>query len=59
LKFLSFFLSFLVWTPVYLLTQGIAVIVVLNLIQLHTHTHTHLVGLLWTRDRPVAKNSTW
>jgi len=40
LKFLSFFLSFLVWTPVYLLTQGIAVIVVLNLIQLHTHTHT-------------------
>jgi len=32
----------------------------------HTHTHTHTqiqsVGLLWTRDRPVAKTSpefTW
>jgi uncharacterized protein involved in response to NO len=33
----------------------------------HTHTHTHihtcartrLVGLLWTRDRPVRETSTW
>jgi hypothetical protein len=25
----------------------------------HTHTQTHSVGLLWTRDRPVAEISTW
>jgi len=26
----------------------------------HTHTHTpHSVGLLWTRDRPVAETCTW
>ena len=25
----------------------------------HTHTQTHTVGLLWTRDRPVAETSTW
>jgi len=25
----------------------------------HTHTPTHLVGLLCTRDRPVAETSTW
>jgi hypothetical protein len=25
----------------------------------HTHTHTHTVGLLRTKDRPVAKTSTW
>ena len=25
----------------------------------HTHTHTHTVGLLWTRDRPVAETSSF
>jgi hypothetical protein len=25
----------------------------------HTHTRTHMVGLLWTRDLPVAETSTW
>jgi hypothetical protein len=24
----------------------------------HTHTHTHTVGLLWTRDLPVAETPT-
>jgi len=24
-----------------------------------THTHTQSVGLLWTRDRPVAETTTW
>ena len=23
--------------------------------QTHKHTHTHMVGLLWTRNRPVAE----
>jgi hypothetical protein len=25
----------------------------------HSDTHTHSVGLLWTRDRPVAETFTW
>ena len=25
----------------------------------HSVTHKHSVGLLWTRDRPVAETSTW
>jgi hypothetical protein len=25
----------------------------------HTQTYTHSVGLLWTRDWPVADTSTW
>jgi hypothetical protein len=34
-------------------------VITLNDTHTHTHTHTHLVGLLWTRDRPVAEASTW
>ena len=29
------------------------------MIHTHTHTHTRSVGLIWTRDRPVAETSTW
>jgi hypothetical protein len=25
----------------------------------HSVTHTHSVGLLWTRDQPMAETSTW
>jgi hypothetical protein len=40
----------------YLLTVGVEVVY----FHLITLRHTpHLVGLLWTRDRPVAENSTW
>jgi hypothetical protein len=49
----SFFLSFFVFTSVYLL------IVALDHTQWHTHTHTHSARLLWTRDQPDAETSTF
>ena len=52
--FLSFFLSFVVPTSVYLLTVG-----VLGYCCTWSHTQTHSVGLLWTSDQPDAETSTW
>jgi hypothetical protein len=50
------YISFRSPYPVYLLTVGVEVFV-FHLITLR-HT-SHSVGLLWTRDRPVAEPSTW
>jgi hypothetical protein len=58
-SFMSFFLSFFVWfiLPTCCRCRGLP----LRLIRFNdTHTHnTHTVGLLWTRDQPVAETSTW
>ena len=52
--FLSFFLS--QSDLFYLLTVGVEVSCCT---WSHTWTHTHSVGLLWTRDGPVAEASIW
>jgi hypothetical protein len=49
-QFLSFFLLFLSVSDMFYL---------ITLNNTHTHTHTQSVGLLWTRNRPVAEISTW
>ena len=54
---LPFFLSvFLIMTSFYLLIVGIDGYCYS---WLHSMTNIHSVGLPWTRDRPVAKSSTW
>jgi hypothetical protein len=50
------FLS-LILTSVCLLTVGVEVVVTLGRTQWHTNTHA--VGLLWTRDRPIAETFAW
>jgi hypothetical protein len=62
--FLSFFLSFFIYLFIYLfifwaLSTYLLTVAVEGYFctQSHSMTHTCTVGLLWTRDRPVAKSS--
>jgi len=41
---------------------GLGLLIVIEVSSSHTHTHTHThhsIVLPWTRDRTVAKASTW
>jgi hypothetical protein len=60
IKFLGFFLSYVSILRFFMLRQPLVGLGLLVIEASLSHSDTpHSVGLLWTRDQPVAETSTW